>query len=136
MALANDSHLEVVPLLFEDPHGYTMSYEVERFDSGWVLGSLDVPASREREVFHFKGISPSYALFAGSTAIRRILDYYFAGGQIRVYRDYPANVTAWTVDNPSGYSDIVKLDPGGSSYPWYNPAMTIFSFDLDGVAIR
>lgn len=136
MSLAQDSHLEIIPLMWEDPHSYTMSYDVEKYDSGHVRGDLDMPADREREVFHFKGISSTNSVYP-TPGIKTLLDYYLCGGQIRVYRMYPANLSAWDAEtNETGYSDIIEKEVNGGSYPWYNVGMTIFSFDLDGVAVR
>lgn len=136
MALV-DSHVVVVPLVDEAPHGYVMSYSLTRVDSGAIAGDdLDAPADREREVFHFKAISDSADPVEYST-LNAMLGRYTSGGLLRVYRMYPANLVAWDPDsNPAGYSDIVQMEAGNLSLPWYNHGMTRFAFDLDGVAVR
>lgn len=135
MSLRSDSHLEVLPLAYEDPHTYSMSYVLERYDSGFVVGDLDMPEGRQREVFHFKCITSEVEIYPSSDTLRKTLDYYFAGGQLRVYRNYPGNLLIWTVDNPEGYSDVIQTNPAGATYSWYNPKMTRFSFEIDGTSI-
>ena len=136
MSFLTDSHLAVVPLVFEEPHSYVMSYEVDRLDSGAVAGTLGMPSSRERELFHIQGISDDTTLYSNvSSTMRSLMDYYLSGGQLRVYRLYPANLTAWSTDNEFGYSDIIQQSPGGGSYPWFNNKMTVFNFDIDGVSV-
>lgn len=125
MALLSDTHLEVIPLVFEEPHGYAVSYDLDRLGE-FVSGSYNMPDARQREVFHFKAISN------GEVSLRQQTDQYFSGGQLRVYRLYPANLVEWSEDNPNGYSDMVHPNPSGASYPWYSK-MEIWSFDLDGV---
>lgn len=125
MALQSDSHLEIVPLMDEDPHSYVMSYALDRMNQ-FIAGSLDMPESRQREVFHLRGISNL------SSSLRFMLDGYFSGGQVRAYRLYPSNLTEWTVDNTHGYSDMVHPNPSGSTYPWYSK-MEVWEFTLDGV---
>lgn len=135
MALV-DSHVVTIPLVDEAPHGYVMSYSLNKADSGIVLGDdLDAPADRERELFHFKCISDSADPVTYST-LNAMLGRYVSGGVLRVYRMYPANLTAWDDSNLNGYSDIAQLEAGNMSLPWYNHGMTRFAFDLDGVAIR
>jgi len=136
MALA-DTHLVTIPLVDEAPHSYVMSYSLERANSGAIIADdLDAPDDREREVFHFRAISDEADVTEYST-LNGMLSRYVSGGQLRVYRMYPANLSAWDADtNPNGYSDIVQLDASNMSLPWYNNGMTRFSFDLIGVAVR
>lgn len=136
MALV-DTHVVTIPLLDEHPHSYVASYSLSRADSGAIVADdLDAPADREREQFKFSAISDESALETYST-LNAMLGRYLSGGQLRVYRMYPANLLPWDPDtNPNGYSDIIQLDAGNMSLPWYNHGMTRFSFDLAGVAVR
>ena len=136
MALSTDSHLEVIPLLFEQPHSYHISYDLERFDNGTVSGDLDQPEDRERECFKFEGISNRLPAHP-QDSLRTTLDYFQSGGQVRVYRMYPANLTAWdATSNETGYSDMVPEDAASAEYPWFGPTLTVYSFTLEGVAVR
>lgn len=134
MGLTSDTHLELIPLLAEEPHSYIVSYDLERFDNGHVAGDFDQPADREREVFHFEGISNRLPVYP-QDSLRVLLDGFKAGGQIRVYR-LTSNLAAWDTANETGYSDIVDPDPGGADYPWFGPTLTVYSFTLEGVAVR
>lgn len=137
MALAQDPHLHIIPLVFETPHSYVMSYDLERFDSGLVAGDLEMPEDREREVFHFQCISsdtPIYSQGYPNDGLRHTLGKFYAGGQMRVYRLYPANIVAWSEANEEGYSDVVQVDPTGAQWSWY-AGMIVFNFSIDGVSV-
>lgn len=135
--MLQDTHLHVIPLVMETPHSYVMSYELERFDSGLVAGDLDMPEDREREVFHFQCISSEESIYVQSGTdgrLRKSLDKFYSGGQMRVYRMYPTNVAPWSEYNEFGYSDVVATDPTGSGWNWY-VGMGVFSFEIDGVSV-
>lgn len=137
MSLARDTNLELVPLLDETPPSFVMSHSLERFDGGHVSGELSQPASRTRRVFHLNGISAKEEVVPSrtQTKVRRLLNYFHAGGQLRVYRLYPGVPTAWSTTNTLGYSDIVPDDVGRGNYAFYTPALTQHTFDLDGLEV-
>ena len=136
MALARDGHVEVVPLLDEEPTGYLFSHDVELSDTGYMFGNANLPSARHVELFVFRGISQNEDLIPSPTAtnLRKLLGYFYAGGRIRVYRKYPSVLTAWDPSsNEFGYSDIVPESPGGQTLDWFAP-MRSFGFELKGCA--
>lgn len=138
MALSADMNTILLNYaLDEDPQGEEDSSIVERFANGYVRGEA-LPSGSYRNVFFFHGISnkeeyiPTYGTDVDT---RRILDQFYAGGELRVYRDFPADLTAWTEINTNGYSDITSMKVGDEMYPWFDNTMTRFSFDLVGVGV-
>lgn len=130
--------MEIVPLVNENPPSFVFSHTLERFDNGQVSGELSQPADRQRRVFHFEGISNKEEVVpnASQNKLRRLLNYFNSGGQLRVYRMYPTVGTAWATSNLLGYSDVIPVYVAGGNYPYYNPAMTQHTFELDGLAIN
>lgn len=137
MALAQDAHLYVLPLLDEDAAGYEISHVIEAFDNGIVAGELDQPADNEIRILSFDGVSANEEIYPtlAQTKLRRLLNYFAGGGQLRVYRLYPSVVTPWAQTNYFGYSDIVANNLGSASYAWNNPAMRSHDFKLQGVDV-
>lgn len=135
MALARDTYLEVVPLLDEAVPSFVFSHNIERFDNGQVSGEISQPGSRTRRIFKFDGISNKSEALVSPLTFRSLLNYYNSGGQVRVYRLYPAVVTPWSETSEFGYNDIVSNDANGSDYPYYTPSMTQFSFSLTGLEV-
>lgn len=137
MALARDTHLEIIPLLDEAPASFVMSHVIDRFDSGHVLGELSQPDDRQRRIFYFDGISAREEVtpLETETKLRRLLDYYFAGGQLRTYRLYPSVTTEWATNNLFGYSDMVEENISSADYAWFEPAMRVHSFTMKGLQV-
>lgn len=137
MALARDSHLENIPLLDESPVGYVFSHDSERSDGCYIYGTRNMPLDRSVTVLRFEGISHNEDLVPASGApnLKTLLGYFYSGGQVRVFRDYPAYPTAWNItSNPLGYSDMVPQTVGGNALSWYSP-MRSFDFELKGFAL-
>ena len=137
MGLAQDSHLYVLPLLDEEPASYEISHVLEVFDNGHVASELEAPDNNENRVLTFAGISASEELYPtlAQKKLRRLLNAYASGKQLRVFRLYPSVVTAWSQTNYFGYSDIVADSLSTMSYNWNNPAMTQHEFKLSGVDV-
>lgn len=136
MALARDTHLEIIPLIDEGAPSFVFAHLIDRSDTGYVTGELAWADNRSRRVFSFDGISAKEEVtpLESETKLRRLLDYYYGGGQIRVYRMYPSNVSAWDQDsNVEGFSDIVEEDVGSADYPWYESGMCRHSFSIKGL---
>lgn len=136
MALAKDAHLEVVPLLDEGAVGVVLSGDAVSFDTGRTVGRA-LPANNTRRLVSFEGISTGEGLFptTAQTKVRRLLNYFHAGGALRVYRKYPTVLTAWSTSNPEGYDDIVPLDSGAGDYSWFDATMTRHTFKVEGVTL-
>ncbi len=133
MALLVDSNLAVVPLLDERPLGYVFSQHAERSDTGYMFGSPTLVNSRAVTTMGFDGISPNAEPTTIDSA-RRVLNRFQAGARMRVYRRYPAVVTAWTGADDEGYSDLVVRDQGGTDRGWY-ASMRSFAFIINGLAV-
>ena len=144
MALSADMNTVLLTYaLDEDPHGEEDSSIVERFGNGYVRGEA-LPVGSYRNVFFFHGISnkEEYIPTPGTDAdIRRILDQFYAGGELRVYRDFPADLTIWTettpagYGNPNGYSDMTAAKPGDEMYQWRDNVMARTGFEIVGVEV-
>lgn len=137
MGLAQDSHLYVLPLLDEDPSVYEISHVLDVFDNGHVAAELEAPDNNENKILMFSGISASEELYPTlvEKKLRRLLNAYASGQQLRVFRFYPSVVTPWSQTNVFGYSDIVADSLSTMSYNWNNPAMTQHEFKLAGIDV-
>lgn len=124
MTLARDSHLVNVPLLDEDAVGFVLSTTAERTDVARTVGR-PLPSGSTRRVVTFRGIDGDVD----------ILRYWQAGGALRVFRNYPAVVTAWSTSNDEGYDDIVPLEAEAVTWDWQDPySMDSIAFVLEGIA--
>src|SRR3990172_6284298 len=99
MALSSDPNTVVLTYaLHEEPIVEITSTQVERVDNGWVVGA-ELPTNNHRHVFLFQGVSDKEGYLPESTDpdIRRILDKFNSGGELRVYRNWPADMTLFTI---------------------------------------
>jgi hypothetical protein len=138
MALSADMNTIVLNYaLDEDPFGEEDSSIVERFGNGYVRGE-QLPTGSYRHVFFFHGISNKEEYIptpATDADTRKVMDQFYAGGELRVYRDFPADLTAWTETNSNGYSDVTASKPGDEMYLWRDNVMARSNFEIVGVEV-
>lgn len=141
-ALSRDSNLHVIPPLDETTGvGFILSAPdvgAGQNTSGVNPGTTALPSVSSRRLVRWEGLSGSEEVHptGAQTKIRRVLGYFHAGGMLRVYRNYPAVVSAWSVSNPEGYDDIVPAEHGSGAYPWFSAGdMLRHLFILEGITV-
>lgn len=148
MALSSDPNTIICTYaLHEEPVGEETSTQVEMCDNGRVVGQT-LPANNHVKVFLFKGVSgkEGYLPLLTETDTRRVLDKFNNGGELRVYRNFPVDLTAWTMPdnlaagaayhNSDGYSDITPCEIREASYGWFDNVMMRFEFTIEGTEVR
>ncbi|MEK9721979.1 MAG: hypothetical protein VW405_00665 [Rhodospirillaceae bacterium] len=136
MALERDGNVYVIPLLDELPEMHVMSSDADVTDTGYTYGTA-MPGATKR-VVSFEGLSGDEEVYptTSGTTLRRALDYFYSGGSIRVYRNYPSVISEWHALNLDGYDDIVPADSSAAAdYPWFaDTSFRRFTFKIVGVA--
>jgi len=149
MALSSDPNTIVLTYaLHEEPIGEEASFVVERTENGEVVGEV-LPDNNHNNVFRFQGLSAkeSYNPALTEQDTRRVLNKFYAGGELRVYRNFPADIDAFgyprsymnvegDTNNTDGYSDIVAVEIRDLDYAWFDNVLQRFEFSIEGVAVR
>jgi hypothetical protein len=149
MALSADPNTIVLAYaLHEEPMGEEASVIVERLENGEVIGEL-LPENNHNAVFLFRGLSAKeqYSPDTDEQDTRRILNRFYAGGEMRVYRNFPADLDPFLYpksyqdvngdgNNTDGYSDIIAVDIKEVEYMWFDNVLQRFEFTIEGVAVR
>lgn len=132
--LGKDSNtLALVYALDEDPLGEEDQGLTYLSDSGIVYGAAN-PSGSYRRTYRFNVLSTQEDLLPVTPTWRPILNKYFEGGELRVYRAWGYDMDPYDVQsNPDGYTDMVVLDTGSASYPWEDVTMRHFNVTLEGV---
>lgn len=135
MTLERDGNVYILPLLDELPESHVMSSDADVTDTGYTYGTA-LPGTTKR-VVAWEGLSGDEEIYptATDTNLRRLLNYFYSGGSIRVYRNYPAVVSAWSTLTLDGYDDITPLDTGAAAdYPWFGASsFRRYTFKIEGV---
>jgi len=130
--------------LDEEPIGEENSAIVEQVENGATVGETP-PWNSWSTTFLFKGLSSKEGHTPGSTEndIRRLLDRFYAGGELRVYRTFPCSnpfqypkTDGGTGFYPQGYSDITPLEVADQEYAWYDSRLGRFNFVIEGVEVK
>lgn len=136
MALERDGNLYVLPLLDELPETHLFSSDADVTDTGYTYGTA-LPGSGTKRGVAFEGLSGDEEIYptASDTNLRRLLNYFYSGGSIRVYRNYPAIVAAWSDIVHDGYDDITPAETGAAAdYPWFSASsFRRYTFKIEGV---
>lgn len=136
MALERDGNVYILPLLDELPESHVMSSDADVTDTGYTHGTA-IPGMGTKRVVSWEGLSGDEEIYptASDTNLRRLLNYFHSGGSIRVYRNYPAIISAWSPLIPDGYDDIVPADTGAEAdYPWLGASsFRRYTFKIEGV---
>lgn len=140
MALERDGNVYVLPLLDELPEAHVMSSDADVTDTGYTYGR-PLPSSSytgaTKRVVSFEGLSGDEEIYpaAADTNLRRVLNYFYSGGSIRIYRNYPAVISVWSPTVLDGYDDITPADTGsGGNYPWFGASsFRRYTFSIAGV---
>ena len=121
-------------VLDEEAPGYDGSGMPLRLDGGFVRGYA-IPSDSTNRVLTFQGVTGKEEVFPGDTDnnLRKELNLFFAGAPLRVYRNWPAVVTAWTPTNPNGYDDVCA-DGDGGTYEWNDRVIGRYKFTIRGIA--
>jgi hypothetical protein len=145
MTLSADPNvLLLLYALHEEPVGEIASTAVEKVDNGRVVGQV-LPTNNHRYVFLFKGVTAKETITPDEDEAdsRRVLDKFYSGAELRVYRNWPVDITPWAIptslenntNNLDGYSDLVVLEVGDKEYIWYDNVLQRFSFEIEGVEV-
>lgn len=131
--------LQLSYALDEDPVGEEDQAFVYLSDSGHVYGETN-PSGSYRRTFKFNVLSTNenlvYDHFTGAAdpLWRLVLNKYFAGAEMRVYRAWGYDMDPFDPEtNSDGYTDMVVLDIGPANYNWNDNTMRRFDVTLEGV---
>lgn len=105
--------------------------------AGHVRG-VAKPDNANGRMIRFSGVSSQEANVPSSEVgtMRYVQDYFLSGGALRVYRDWPSTLTAWTDTNTDGYDDIVTYGQGTErTYKKHGEILTQMDFEFQGVAV-
>lgn len=153
--LATDPNTLVLTYaLHEEPLGEEVSFVVQQLENGEVVGELlpfdsNNRVSSHNLVFSFRGLAAkeSYCPDLTEQDTRRFLQRFYAGGEMRVYRNFPVDLDPFTYprfykdaeadgNNRDGYSDILAVDVRDVAYEWYDNVLQRYEFLIEGVAVR
>lgn len=140
MALTIDPNMIVLNCkLDEEALGEEDYSNSNRTDSGYFHGEL-APSDSHRTVFEFRGLSNREVLVAAENeeSMIRLLSKFYSGSELRVYRNFPGDLTPFVFGtNDDGYSDVVDMDGSGeSSFDWGDETMTRLGFSIEAVEVR
>lgn len=146
MALERDGNVYVLPLLDELPEVHLFSSDADATDTGYTFGrplptvstfSSYLYEGVVKRLVSFEGLSGDEEIYpaAADTNLRRLLNYFYSGGSVRVYRNYPAVLSVWYPGTLDGYDDIVPSETGSeTSYPWFGASsFRRYTFKIEGV---
>lgn len=139
MALSADSNTYVLTyMLDEEPVGEEFQAQSYMNAFGFMYGEKN-PTASHRRTYVFKILSTAEPLLPSTPdgdneSLRTILNKYYAGGEMRVYRNFGGDHTPFdAVTNPDGYTDMVSPEAADGSYTWADNVLTRFEVVLDGV---
>lgn len=140
MALTTDPNMIILNYcLDEEALGEEDYSSSDRADTGVFHGEL-APGGAHRKVFEFRGLSNGEPLVVAEDeeSMIRLLAKFYAGSELRVYRNFPGNLTLFALGpNDLGYSDVVDMDGGGESqFNWGDEIMTRLEFTLEAVEVQ
>ena len=148
MALARDANFYPIPLLDEGPEKATYPSIADSTETGFTYGT-GLPGSYDpdgfgsipigKRIVTFEGLSGDEEPFptASDAMLRRLLNYFHAGGAIRVYRNYPTVVSEWYYDTPHGYDDVVPAEHGSGDYGWFSASsFRRHTFKIEGLVVN
>jgi len=143
--LASDPHTALLEYALDtDPVGDMDGSISNRAPTGYMYGE-GVPDDSALGLYAFRGLSSKEALTPGESeaSLRRILTKYYIGGEVRIYRTYPEDLTPHQEDpsvaafNLGGYTDMVPLAAAREiTFGWGDDTSDRFEFDLEGVEAR
>lgn len=135
-ALGGDEHLYIFSSeLEEEPQGSFKDYQLFTSPYGRVVGYGHL-ATVDNIVFSFSGVSEEELLFPlfSTTSLRDLLDLFYSGYTMRVYRAFPSVLDQYDESYPSptltGYTDIIVKN--APDYKWNDSVLGRFSFRIEG----
>lgn len=136
MALSGDSHfIELTHVLSEDIIFNYRAHENFITESGYVTG-VDQLANSDVRIFRFEGVSTVEDLYPTSS-LKDVLDLFYNGAEMRVYRSFPSVLTEYDDTNSSGltgYTDMVITDEV-QPYSWNDVVLGRFAFTIEGYEV-
>ena len=122
--------------LHEAAAGDVGTCEVDTF--AWQVRGTPQASGANGRLLKFEGVSGVETLVPSSMtgAARAVSDAFHEGATVRVYRDWPGNISAWSSSNLDGYDDVVQMDGGADlTYEWAGEVMARHRFTIEGVAV-
>lgn len=134
--LGGDEHLYIFSSeLEEDTQGSFKDHQLFTSPYGRVVGYGHLPTV-DNIVFNFSGVSEDEELFPAysTTSLRDLLDLFYSGYKMRVYRAFPSVLDLYSESYPNqiltGYTDIIVNKP--IDYKWNDAVLGRFAFTVEG----
>lgn len=118
-------------LLNEESPKFLVNSDMELFDNGMVVGN-QLPTLANDRLINFTLLSNKESMPA--TRLLKIVARVSSGAPARIYRDWPNNLSDWTVTNVLGFDDFVVYSTGGANAVWLGPVNTRYTVKLEGIS--